>query len=293
MTDTARRGRLCAGSRAFGGFVGMDALDRIDPPDLDGAVRPAARGVTALFKRIAAHGIDTVMPPRCFVCHKTLEMRDALCGACWSGIQFIREPLCDRLGIPLPFGVGEVMVSAAALAHPPAYDRARAVAHFSGTMRIMVHQLKYADRHEGRVLLGRWLQAAGRDLLVGVDLIVPVPLSRGRLLWRRFNQAALLGQQLARTTGLPFAPTALMRRRATRPQVGLTHDQRRRNVSGAFEVRRSGQALVRGRAVLLIDDVITTGATVEACAQALRRAGASRVDVLALGLVTNEARILG
>jgi ComF family protein len=233
-----------------------------------------------------------LLPPRCFVCQVMLEARDTLCGACWSSVQFIRAPLCDRLGIPLPYSVGEVTVSAAALAHPPAYDRARAVAHFSGAMRTMVHQLKYADRHDGRVLLGHWLQAAGAELIAGADLIVPVPLSRGRLLWRRFNQAALLGQQLARTTGVTFVPSALVRRRATRPQVGLTHVQRQHNVGGAFEVSKRRQVLIRDRNVLLVDDVITTGATVEACARALRRAGANRVDVLALGLVTNEARVL-
>jgi ComF family protein len=253
---------------------------------------PSPEGVAGLLRCLGRRSLDTLLPPRCFVCQIMLDARDTLCGGCWSSVQFIRAPLCDRMGIPLPYAVGEITVSAAALANPPAYDRARAVAHFSGGMRTMVHQLKYADRLDGRVLLGHWLQVAGAELIADADLIVPVPLSRSRLLWRRFNQAALLGQQLARTTGHTFVPGALVRRRSTRPQVGLTQAQRRQNVSGAFEVLKRRQGFIRDRNVLLIDDVITTGATVEACARALRRAGAKRVDVLALGLVTNEARVL-
>jgi ComF family protein len=204
-------------------------------------------------------------------------------------VHFIRAPLCDVLGMPLPFGTGERMISAAAAARAPAYDRARAVAHFSGAMRTLIHQLKYADRHDARTLFGRWLAEAGRELQVGIDVIVPVPLSRWRLLSRRFNQAAVLARELSRQTGLALDPHLLQRQRSTKTQVGLTHDQRRRNVAGAFSVPRGRRAALQGRSVLLVDDVITTGATVEACARSLKRAGAARVDVLALALVTNEA----
>lgn len=206
-------------------------------------------------------------------------------------MHFIRPPLCDVLGIPLPFDTGGRMVSAAAVAFPPAYNRARAVAHHSGAMRTLVHQLKYADRHDGRRLMGRWLADAGGELLPGVDVIVPVPLSRLRLVLRHYNQAAVLAGELSRQTGVPADPLLLRRIRMTRSQVGMTRDQRRRNVAGAFHVpdrRRSGLA---GRNVLLLDDVITTGATADACARALKRAGAARVDVLALALVTSEALV--
>jgi len=178
-----------------------------------------------------------------------------------------------------------------ALAKPPAYDRARAVAHFSGAMRTLVHQFKYADRHDARALFGRWLADAGRELLAGADLVVPVPLTRWRLLSRRFNQAAILAQELARRTGLPSNPHVLRRTRFARTQVGMTHDQRRRNVAGAFQVPRLRRSVLQGRNVLLVDDVITTGATAEACARALKRAGAARIDVLALALVTGESLV--
>ncbi len=204
-------------------------------------------------------------------------------------MHFIRPPLCDVLGIPLPFDTGERMVSAAALAHPPHYDRARAVAHFTGSMRTLVHQFKYADRHDGRTLFGRWLAEAARDLRPGLDLIVPVPLARLKLLLRHFNQAAVLAGALSREIGVPVDPMLLRRTRWTRSQVGMTRRERRRNIAGAFSVPKHLRPRLKGRNILLVDDVITTGATVDACARVLKRAGAARVDVQALALVTNEA----
>lgn len=256
----------------------------------DPATTGRASAASALRRAVAACA-DVIVPPCCLVCRAPLAAHHVLCAACWRDVHFIRPPLCDVLGMPLPFDTGERMISAAAVARPPAYDRARAVAHFSGAMRTLVHQFKYADRHDARTLFGRWLAEAGRELQGGIDVIVPVPLGRWRLLSRRFNQAAVLAMELSRQTGLPADPHLLRRRRATKTQVGLTHDQRRRNVAGAFSVPPRRQAGLRGRNVLLVDDVVTTGATVEACARALKRAGAVRVDVLALALVTNEALV--
>ena len=245
------------------------------------------------LRRALAACADLIMPPCCLVCRSPLSEHHLLCAPCWSEVSFIRPPLCDVLGIPLPFDTGGKTISAAAAARQPPYDHARAVAHYSGAMRTLVHQFKYADRHDARALFGRWLAESGRDLLPGIDLIVPVPLARLRLLTRRFNQAAILAQELSRRTGLPVAAHVLRRTRATPSQVGLTHDQRRRNVAGAFRVPKNRRAAVIGRRVLLIDDVITTGATVEACARSLERAGAAGVDVLALAMVTDAALVAG
>ena len=247
----------------------------------------------SLFRRAVAALSDVVMPPVCLACRVRIEAHDALCAKCWREVDFIRPPLCDRLGIPLPFDAGTPSISAAAAADPPPYDRARAVAAYTGAMQTLVHALKFQDRHDVRRLFGRWLVEAGRDVIAEAETVVPVPLARTRLLTRRFNQAAILAREVARLTGLAYEPMALERTRATASQIGLSRAARQRNVAGAFAVAPRRDAQVRGRKILLIDDVITTGSTVGACARALRKAGAVRVDVLALAIVTDRGAIPG
>ncbi len=246
---------------------------------------------TTALRRTAGALADLIVPPLCLACHRPLGSHDAVCADCWRKIDFIRPPLCDRLGLPMPYDTGGAMVSAAAVADPPDYDRARAVGRFDGVMRELVHDLKFHDRHDVRRLLGRWMVEAGAELLSDADVIVPVPLTRGRLLSRRFNQSAILAREVSRGSGVAFVPAALRRTRRTRPQVGLSRQQRRKNVSGAFDVASDQAARINGANVVLVDDVITTGATVGACARTLRRAGAARVDVLALALVTDDALV--
>ncbi len=235
---------------------------------------------------------NVIVPPACLGCRAALADHHALCPTCWRDNAFIRAPLCERMGIPLPFDTGVLSVSAAALADPPDYDRARASAHYAGTARKLVHAFKYADRQEVRVLLGNWLTAAGHDLLSDAHLILPVPMSRRRLFWRKFNQAAMLAHELGRRSGVPVDTASLRRRRATKPQVGLTRAQRHSNMEGAFAVLKRRRSLIQGVNILLIDDVITTGATVNACARALKRAGAARVDVLAVCLVAGDVPLV-
>jgi ComF family protein len=242
-----------------------------------------------VLRAAAAAAADLIVPPLCLACHRPLAAHDAICASCWPRIDFIRAPLCDRLGLPLPFDLDGPMISAAAAADPPDYDRARAVARFDGIMRELVHDLKFRDRHDGRRLFARWLAEAGGELLADADMVVPVPLTRGRLASRRFNQSAILAQAVAARAGLRYVPTALVRTRNTRPQVGLSRQQRRDNVAGAYAVAPGSRSALAGAKIVVIDDVITTGATVRACARPLKRAGAARVDVLALAMVTDPA----
>jgi ComF family protein len=229
---------------------------------------------------------DFIVPPVCLGCKKPLGSHDCLCAACWCQVSFIRAPLCDKLGWPMPFDTGGTMISAGAIADPPDYARARAVARFEGLMRDLVHGLKYSDRHDARRLFGTWMAAAGADLLAEADLIVPVPLHRWRLLKRRFNQSAIIAGEVARVSGVALDQRILERVKATPQQVEMTsRDQRRLNMSGAFRVALDRWPQIEDRRIVLVDDVITTGATVNACARALKRAGAAQVDVLALGLV--------
>jgi ComF family protein len=174
-----------------------------------------------------------------------------------------------------------------ALANPPVFSRARAAAHYGGIVRRLIVRFKFEDKHEPVPLFVRLMREAGRELLSEAHVLVPVPLHRLRLLQRRFNQSALLAKGLARATGIPAAVTAMQRTRRTAAQVGLTQEARQDNVAQAFGVSRSGRKTVLGKSVVLIDDVMTTGATANACAAALLDAGAARVDVLAIALVAH------
>jgi ComF family protein len=234
---------------------------------------------------------DLLLPPVCISCRKRAGAHGLLCGDCWARIDFIVPPLCARLGIPLPYDTGEPSLSAGAIADPPVYDRARAAARYSSTMRDLIQSFKYGDRHEGVPLFGRWMAAAGAELLADADIIVPVPLYRSRLWSRRFNQSAMLAQEVGKLTGVPVDCFLLARVKRTPSQVGLTAAQRRKNVAGAFRATAAKGAL-REKRIVVVDDVITTGATAEACARVLKRAGAASVDILALARAVEPSAML-
>lgn len=266
-----------------------DANDEeMRPSRAAGGFAPVGRSLAALVLGPLRYAADLVLPPICVNCHQPLADHGRLCARCWQGIDFIRAPLCDRLGVPLPYAAEEVALSSAALRRAPDYGRARAVARFGGVMQGLIHRLKYSDAHELPRLFVPMMRGAGGELLARADCLVPVPLHRWRLWSRRFNQAALLAKGLSRETGLPAECHVLERVRRTPSQVDLGWRERRANVDGAFTVRSGQRTRVAGRRVVLIDDVITTGATVEACARALKAAGADEVDVLALALVADN-----
>lgn len=204
-----------------------------------------------------------------------------LSGEAWSKIVFIEPPACDGCATPYPYDLKTRC--AACLARPRTFRRARAACLYDDASRDLILQFKHADRTDLAPLLTRWLSRAGADLLAEADAVVPVPLHPGRLFKRRYNQAAELARPLARQQKLAYLPDALVRRRATDSQAGKSGVGRRRNVAAAFEVRIP--KAVAGRAIVLIDDVFTTGATTEACAAALLKAGAAAVDILVLARV--------
>ncbi|WP_088348881.1 MULTISPECIES: ComF family protein [Rhodomicrobium] len=267
----------------------MSSFDEADAPSPRGAMLADLRRWSLANLRYAA---DLILPPICIRCHAPISAHGVLCAACWQGIDFITPPLCDRLGLPLPYGGEPPLMSAMALRHPPSYGRARAVARFEGVMRDLVHGFKYADRHEAAGLFARMLRSAGAELLADADLLIPVPLHSKRLWTRRYNQAAILARRLSAETGVRADLSALRRSRKTSSQVGLSRGQRRENVAAAFAVPRGAAARIRGKRILLVEDVITTGATLGACALVLRAAGAAQVDCLALAIVVNEDQLL-
>lgn len=232
--------------------------------------------------------IDIVYPPSCVACQAATGEAQALCPACWGEMRFIERPYCERLGTPFAVDLGDGLVSPAAIADPPVFARARAVCRFDGTARELVHRLKYGDRTDLALTMGRMMLQAGRELLPQADVIVPVPLHRFRLWTRRFNQAAALAQVVSRGSAVPLAPLALARVKRTRQQVGLTRAQRAANLEGAFKVPPAARPQIEGRHVLLVDDVLTTGATGNAAARALLRGGARSVDILTFARVVSD-----
>jgi ComF family protein len=244
-----------------------------------------ANGVRAIF-RVA---VDVGLPQLCASCREPVGS-DGLCPACWSKLSFIAPPYCERLGIPFAYDPGPGVLSMEAIADPPAYYRARAAVRFDDVARTLVHALKYGDRLDLAPMMGRWMATAGRSLTAEADAIIPVPLHWRRYWARRFNQSALLAESIAKASQVPLVLGALKRVKATPQQVGLSQSARTLNVQGAFRVSPSGKAAVGGRRLILVDDVITTGATVDACARALLRADAAGVDVLTFARVVAAAR---
>lgn len=202
-------------------------------------------------------------------------------------MRLIERPFCERMGTPfaLDLGVG-TLISPRAIAEPPVFRRARAVALYEGTARDLVHRLKYGDRLDLGRAMSQMMIGAGAELIAEADLVVPVPLHSFRLWRRRFNQAALLARMIAATATIACDVTALRRVKRTRPQVGLTRAQRAENLQGAFRVPQAARPRLAGRRVLLIDDVTTTGATGNAASRALLRGGACQVDLLTFATVS-------
>lgn len=241
-----------------------------------------------LFRRAAAHTLNTLFPPRCFTCGQMVGEHGSLCGECWSGVDFISAPLCHRCGIPFELDVGEEGECMPCLQNPPPFTTARAVFRYEGESRRLITGYKYYDRTLATPMFARWLARAGAVQLAAADVVVPVPLHPWRLVRRRYNQSALLARELGRLCGKATLVDALKRTRHTTPQAGLTREQRLENVKDAFAVSPKRAAQLTAKSVVLVDDVLTTGATLNACTQALLDAGAREVYVLVLARTVLE-----
>jgi len=251
-------------------------------------------GVLARTRAALAAGFrlarDVALPPLCPSCRETLGDGAGLCAECWSKLSLIEPPYCARLGIPFAYDAGPGLLSMEAIADPPAYNRARAAVRYDDVARALVQAFKYGDRLDLAPMLARWMLRAGRELFDGADAFVPVPLHWRRLWARRFNQSAALSGALSQLTTIAVHHDDLARVRATEQQVGLSKSARAENVQGAFRVPDDAKGRVAGRRLILVDDVLTSGATADACARALLRAGAAKVDVLVFARVVAPAR---
>lgn len=241
------------------------------------------------MKRALRAVLDFVLPPRCLACGESVQVSGAVCPECFDTLEFIAHPYCDGCGVPLPEGLPHGSICPECSAHPPPYAKARAALIYKGVLHRLISRFKYHDQLQATPLLTRWMQMAGSELIREADMIVPVPLHWRRMLQRRYNQAAELARVIAKSTAAEYRPDLLKRKRYTRPQASLSRIGRARNVKGAFALRRAAdKAIIKNKTILLVDDVMTTGATISVCAKALKRAGAKKVLVLTVARTTLE-----
>lgn len=230
--------------------------------------------------------VDMILPPLCPGCSLPVGKQGLICADCWKGLTFLGNPLCAACGLPFSYEVEDTTLCGACLKRMPSCQRIRSAISYGEVSREMILRFKHADHLQAAPVFAEWMRRAGQDLLETCDLLVPVPLHRWRLFRRRYNQAALLAQALAKS--LPqgrLAVDLLQRSRKTPSQGQMSATERERNVRGAFAVPAGWADSLTGMRVLLVDDVYTTGATLEACARTLLRAGAAQVDALTLARV--------
>jgi ComF family protein len=236
--------------------------------------------------------LDLVLPPLCPVCRAPLAAQNGLCAGCWSKLSLIAAPLCSACGVPFAFEAGEDRLCVVCMTNPPPARPVRAATIYDEGSKALILPLKHADRLDLAPLMARLMAAAGRDVLAGADMLVPVPSHWTRLMARRANQAAELARALGRIGGIAFAPWALSRVKRTPPQG--THGGaagRIKNVSRAFGVPAAAKARLAGKTLVLVDDVWTTGATVNACAEVLLKAGAAKVAAVTFARVVRPTQL--
>ena len=245
---------------------------------------------SASFTHIRSVGrafLDYALPPRCAGCGEVIEEVGAFCPACWGQMEWLGNDGCQRCGLPL--AGTEADTCGRCLADPPKLDRMRAAVAYDELPRSITLRLKYGRKVALARTMARYMSplksAWGEEVL-----LVPVPLYRWRLWGRGFNQSGLVARELGRIWKIPAEQRALRRTKWTRPLKGLSHSQRRKAVSGAFGVTDS--KMITGKTVVLIDDVLTSGSTAEACARALRRAGGARVELICWARVVRPAQLM-
>lgn len=236
----------------------------------------------AKTKPVLASVINILFPACCAACRELVGIHGALCATCWQSIHFITDPLCHACGLPFEYHIGEKAICGRCMAQKPAYTEARSLFKYDETSKSQVLALKYHDKTQLAPVFGEWLTRIAGHYVHKASYIIPVPLHSTRLLSRRYNQASLLAHALSRHVHLPVLPDTLQRTKRTPPPAGLTRRQREDNMRGAFKVTAKKRPLVKGQSVILIDDVMTTGATLDACARVLHDAGVRDVYVLTL-----------
>jgi ComF family protein len=239
----------------------------------------------ALARSTLRHLLDFALPPRCPGCGAIIDEPHRICLDCWSQLVFLGEPCCARCALPFDYPAGSNALCGGCLAAPPAFERMRAAVAYGDIPRQVALKLKYGGRPGVAATMARFM---ARHLEVGEAWLAPVPLHRWRIWKRGYNQAALIASALARRDGLEARLDLIERVKATPPLKAMNPKARRDAVRGAFRVSARHKPDLRGRTVVLVDDVFTSGATANACARILKRAGAVRVEVLCWARVVKE-----
>tara|TARA_B100000315_G_C14591089_1_gene595841 strand:- start:5235 stop:6026 length:792 start_codon:yes stop_codon:yes gene_type:complete len=247
---------------------------------------------TAKLAVLRDRALDILFPPQCLSCQALVAETGTLCSDCWQNISFIEGPGCHACGLPFEFDLGLEALCGACSQDRPMFNRARAVMIYNAASRDLILAFKHGDRTHAAAAYAGWLYRTGRDLIQHSDLILPVPLHWSRLFHRRYNQAALLAIELGKRTNLSVDTDSLVRHKKTASQGHKSPSQRLSNLRGAFSVSAQSENNIKDRHVLLIDDVLTTGATAAVCAKTLLRAGASAVDVLTLARVVRTESVI-
>lgn len=232
--------------------------------------------------------VDIVLPPRCVINGTPVEKQGMVSAEAWAALDFIVAPFCDCCGRPFDFEVGDGSLCVECLDDRPAFATARAALKYNDASRDLILGFKHGDKTHAVRAFMPWLQRAGADMLAQADIIVPVPLHHWRLMRRRYNQSAMMAIALSKIIRKPCIPDLLVRIRPTQTQGHLNPGERRANVRKAFAVRKSCMANLKGKNIVLVDDVYTTGATIKECTETLLKAGAMRVDVLTLARVSKN-----
>lgn len=249
----------------------------------------ARRSGARAIARAGTGLLDLLIPPRPLDEGAGSVQSLGLTAQAWGRISFLEAPCCDGCGAPFAYDQGAGALCPACHARRPAFDRGRAACLYDDASRDLILKLKHADRADLAGLFAHWIARSASDVIGEADALVPVPLHRLRLLGRRYNQAAEITRRLSARTGVAYFPDALVRTRPTRSQGGQSASGRRRNVAGAFGVPPGWRRRIEGRRLVVIDDVLTTGATLEGCARALKAAGAAGVDIAVIARVKESA----
>jgi len=235
-----------------------------------------------LIKPSAKRLLDIIYPPHCISCGDSVSQNGTICAHCWGDINFITDPQCYICGFPFDFEALEGSVCAGCTKNPPRFAKARSVFLYDDASRKMITSFKYNDRIENRAAYARWMARVGADMIREADFIIPVPLHFFKLLIRKYNQAALLSHELAKIVDKKVLARAIIRKKYTKTQAAFSHKGRFKNIGGAFKINPKYQQILHGKKILLVDDVITTGATADECAKVLLKAGVERVELLTL-----------